>query len=142
MKTSQRASANIKSLHEKALETARNYIRLEKELLEIIIEIEKKKAYRRLGYSSLYTYVNEGLKISPSTSYNFIQVARKSIEVPALKEEVSSGRTLYQQSQKNSSGFKQRKSSTMVYSCPLIDTSKTGTRSRTGEPHTSCPRKS
>ena len=92
MKTSQRASANIKSLHEKALETARNYIRLEKELLEIIIEIEKKKAYRRLGYSSLYTYVNEGLKISPSTSYNFIQVARKSIEVPALKEEVSSGR--------------------------------------------------
>ena len=43
MKTSQRASASIKSLHEKALETARNYIRLEKELLEIIIEIEKKK---------------------------------------------------------------------------------------------------
>ena len=36
--------------------------------------------------------MNEGLKISPSTSYNFIQVARKSIEVPALKEEVSSGR--------------------------------------------------
>ena len=53
MMTSQRQFANVKSLHEKALKTACNYIRLEKELLEIIIEIEKQKAFRRLGYSSL-----------------------------------------------------------------------------------------
>lgn len=59
----------IQSLHQQALETARRYLLLEKDLLEIIIEIEKRKAFRQLGYNSLYTYVNEGLKLSPATSY-------------------------------------------------------------------------
>ena len=83
---------NIQELHKKAQHTAQNYLKLEKQLLQIIIEIDKKRAFRHFGYSSLYTYVQEALKLSPAVTYNFIKVARKSHEIPELKDEVVQGR--------------------------------------------------
>lgn len=88
------------ALHEKAKQTAKHYLRLEKELLEIIIQIDKTKTFYKFGYNSLFTYVTEGLKLSPATAYSFIKVARKSHEIPELKKEVMDGKLSISKAQK------------------------------------------
>ena len=90
----------IQTLHEKAKETAKHYFRLEKELLELIIQIDKRKVFYRFGYKSLFTYMTEFLKLSPATAYSFIKVARKSHEIPELKKEVMDGRLSISKAQK------------------------------------------
>ena len=65
IQTAKAVITTIQALHEKAKQTAKHYLRLEKELLELIIQIDKKKAFYRFGYSSLFTYVTESLNLSP-----------------------------------------------------------------------------
>jgi hypothetical protein len=72
-------------LHEKALSLANQYRKSEALLLEVLTEIDRKKAYLPLGYSSLYQYCVGALHLSESQSYAFMSVCRKSIEVPELK---------------------------------------------------------
>ena len=79
------------ALHLKALEIAKNYRKLEAELLEILIQMEKSKAFKTLGYPSLFQYATLSLKLSEANSYNFITIARKSIEVPELQRQVVEG---------------------------------------------------
>ncbi|MFL5813639.1 MAG: HNH endonuclease [Bdellovibrionia bacterium] len=49
-------------------------------------EIDIYKAYRDLGYKSLFEYATQGLRLSESVSYNLITIARKSKEVPQLQK--------------------------------------------------------
>jgi hypothetical protein len=49
-------------------------------------EIDECRAYRELGFKSLFEYATQGLGLSESVSYNFITIARKSKEVPKLQE--------------------------------------------------------
>jgi len=78
-------------LHLKALELSKNYRKLEAELLDILLRMEKTKAFKVLGYPSLFQYATQVLKLSEASSYNFITVARKSMQVPELKKQISSG---------------------------------------------------
>lgn len=82
---------NAQLLHQKALEAVKSYSIAEAQLLTILQEIDLSRAYRDLGHTSLFTYAVQGLKLSESTAYNFIAVARKAREVPALMIEISKG---------------------------------------------------
>jgi len=78
-------------IHEKAVQAAKNFHRAEAELLEIIQQVDKRKVFRALGFSSLFTYVTQSLGLSENLAYNFITVARKSNEIPQMKEAIESG---------------------------------------------------
>jgi hypothetical protein len=78
-------------LHKRALEIVSRYFMAEAELVEVLQEIGRLKSFRMLGYTSLFDYGVKALKLSESTAYNFISVARKADEVPALKQEIKSG---------------------------------------------------
>ncbi len=80
-----------KQLHEKALSIAKNYHRCEIELIDIIEKVDKHKIFYTFGYSSLYSYVSDYLGLSKDVAAIFINVARKTREVPALKEEIKNG---------------------------------------------------
>ncbi len=72
-------------LHERALSLVNQYRKSEALLLEVLTEIDRKKAYLPLGYSSLFQYCVGALNLSESQSYAFMSVSRKSFEVPELK---------------------------------------------------------
>lgn len=78
-------------LHEKALQCVANYKRCEKDLIDILSEIDRSKSYLALGVSTLFRYCVEKLGLSESETYRFSQVTRKSYEVPELKEAIASG---------------------------------------------------
>lgn len=84
-----------KKLDSRARSAAQDYLRLETELLNIIVEMDKQKSFHYLGFPSLFQYVTEELKLSPNIAYTFINVARKSHEVPELKDEIARGLSIY-----------------------------------------------
>jgi hypothetical protein len=80
-----------RELNEKAKSIAKQYKKCEQELIAIIIKIDQCKLFYSLGYNSLFKYVVDELNLSESIAYNFINVARKSHQVPELKRAVCSG---------------------------------------------------
>ncbi|MBI2604956.1 MAG: HNH endonuclease [Deltaproteobacteria bacterium] len=81
----------MQELHQRALEAARKFFQAEAELLDLIQKIDAQKGFRDLGYASLFSYAVDGLKFSESTALNLIGVARKAVQVPALKTEIQAG---------------------------------------------------
>lgn len=75
-------------LHQKATLLAQTYRKQEALLLEVLIEIDRKRAYLPLGYSSLFQYCVSALNLTESQSYAFMAISRKSVEVPELKAAV------------------------------------------------------
>jgi 5-methylcytosine-specific restriction endonuclease McrA len=78
-------------LHQEAIQLAQEFTRVESKLVDVIQRIDKEKLFRQMGYTSLFEYVNKGLKLSESVAYGLITVARKSIEVPELKIAIEQG---------------------------------------------------
>lgn len=78
-------------LHKKALRVAGNYKQAEVELIGLLQEIEACHGYSELGYTSLFTYVNQSLGLSEACSYQLIVVSRKSKVVPELLEAIARG---------------------------------------------------
>jgi len=79
-------------LNTKAKNIASRYKSCEKELLEVISSVDRKKAYLHWGHNSLFAYMTNGLGLSPGVASNFSTVARKSFEVPELKNHVLQGK--------------------------------------------------
>lgn len=75
----------INSLHEKAIHLAQLFLQTEYDLVDVLQEIDEKKAFREKRCRSLFEYCTNILKLSVATSSRLIAVARKSIEVPELK---------------------------------------------------------
>ena len=82
---------NYKGIDQKALQISKEFRKYEVELLEIISKVDQYKVFRKMGYPSLFQYVVSRLKLSEAQAYAFITVARKSKEVPQLKESIQSG---------------------------------------------------
>ena len=78
----------IKAIHQKALSLAKSLRKIENELLEVLTQVEDNKVYQALGYSSLFRYCTDELKLSEAQSYQYIGVARKSKQVPELKKAI------------------------------------------------------
>jgi hypothetical protein len=81
---------HFQSLHEKALQIAKTYLRAESDLISILQAIDDCRGYRELGYRSLFDYSRQALGLSEAVSYNLITVARKAKEVPMLQEKLRS----------------------------------------------------
>jgi 5-methylcytosine-specific restriction endonuclease McrA len=80
-----------KALHERALEIATRFKRDERDLVDVLQKIEDKKTFLRLGFTSCFDYAVKALGLSENVAYNFINVARKSKQVPELKKEIQNG---------------------------------------------------
>ncbi len=78
-------------LHEKALLLAQDYRRVEVSLIEVLMQIQLGRVFEQLGYTSLYQYCVSALKLSEAQALALIAVARKSQEVPALKQKLEAG---------------------------------------------------
>jgi hypothetical protein len=81
----------IHGLHQRALLAAKTYKRSEIELIEILEEVDRNRVYYHQGFNSLFKYATDALKLSEEVAYIFINVCRKTREVPALKEELKNG---------------------------------------------------
>ena len=81
----------MESTHQGNLSAARNYRQAQARLIDRLQITEQKNLHCHLGYSSMFEYVVQELKLSEQSAYNFIRVARKSVEVKELKEEIRSG---------------------------------------------------
>lgn len=81
----------IQKLHERALQCAKEFLRLESELIDILQEIDDQKAFTYFGFTSLFQYAVGSLKLSESRAYELIAIARKSRQVPELKVAISQG---------------------------------------------------
>jgi 5-methylcytosine-specific restriction endonuclease McrA len=82
----------LESIHRQALLAAGNYRKSESELLEILIKVLEHKVYFHMGYTSLFDYSVKALKLSEGTAYHFIGIAKKSKEVPEIKQAIDIGK--------------------------------------------------
>ena len=82
---------NKEILHQRALEIVGRYAGAEADLLEILQQLDAHKVYREHECPSLFVYAVKILRLSESTAYNFITVARKAREVPELKMQIAAG---------------------------------------------------
>ncbi len=84
-----RMHKSVQILHEKALSSIRDYLRSESELITILQEMDQCRGYREFGARSLFEYATKVLGLSESVTLNLTSVARKAIEVPALKQMIA-----------------------------------------------------
>ncbi len=73
-------------LHEKAILKAKTFHRAEVELIDVLQEVDGQKTFLHYNCTSLHEYCAKFLNLSNDVAYCFIRVARKSKEVPELKE--------------------------------------------------------
>ncbi|MGE3973742.1 MAG: HNH endonuclease [Bdellovibrionales bacterium] len=78
-------------IHQKALAVAGRFKKAESDVIEVLQQIDDGRVYLKFECKSLYDYTVNVLKLSESTAYNFITVARKAKEVPELKRAIQSG---------------------------------------------------
>src|SRR4051812_40537333 len=78
-------------LHKKALQTAKNYLDAEGDLLLTLIEVDREKEYEKYRYTHLTPYCIQLLGLSEGIAETFVRVVRKSHEVPELAESVLNG---------------------------------------------------
>lgn len=83
--------SHVRQLHERALRVVQSYLGAESELIEILQAMDESKGFRHYGAKSLFEYTTQILKLSEATTFNLITVARKSREIPALKEAIRGG---------------------------------------------------
>jgi hypothetical protein len=82
----------LESIHRQAIQAAGNYRKSESELLAILIKVLNHKVYFHMGYTSLFDYTVKELKLSEGTAYHFIGIAKKSKEVPEIKQAIDVGK--------------------------------------------------
>ena len=58
-------------------------------------EVKRRKLYRELGFSSIYQYAMQGLDFSRSRARDFIRLAKKLDELPAVRAAVADGKLGY-----------------------------------------------
>src|SRR5262245_2895052 len=61
------------------------------ELLRALMEVDTRRLYLREGYSSLFTYCTQVLRLDEGAAYNRIETARAAQRVPALLEAIDDG---------------------------------------------------
>ncbi len=80
----------IQALHEQGVRYAKQHQESELGLIGVLQRMDQLKGYRAFDHVSLYAYATQVLKLSESVAYNLIAIARRSVEVPALREKIES----------------------------------------------------
>jgi hypothetical protein len=81
----------VKALSEEAIQIVGRIDQDESRLIEILQELDRMRGYFAFGVNSVFDYCLTVLKLSPAKTQNYLSVARKSVEVPALKQAIKSG---------------------------------------------------
>lgn len=81
-----------KELIEKIQILVRQERRIGVEILELLHEIEVRKAYSELGYDGLFSFCVKELRYSEAQAYRRLQAMRALRSVPELKEKIESGK--------------------------------------------------
>ena len=81
----------IQDIHKKAVEIAGRFRQVEADLISILQEVEETRAFIKLGYTSLFSYCVQGLRLSESVASNFVTVSRKAREIPMLQSAIREG---------------------------------------------------
>jgi hypothetical protein len=89
-----------RQLHNEAVAISKKYRKCEAELLDVLMRVEHRKIYLEFELTSLHEYCVEMLGLSPHVANDFINVARKSFEVPELAEAIFSGRATISKARK------------------------------------------
>ncbi len=86
-----RLDAEALSVHNRALIRSRGYSIAEYELLDSIIEVDRERLFLKFHLTHLTTYCVKLLNLSEEVAATYVRVARKSLEVPELKEAIRDG---------------------------------------------------
>ncbi len=77
-------------LHQSAVELSKKYLQCERDLVQVLQEIQRNYFYIQWGYSSLYDYCRKALLLSEAQAYNFVSVSRRCNEIPELQHAIQS----------------------------------------------------
>jgi len=78
-------------LHLRAVGLAKDYLHTEGELLTVLMEMQRNRAFAELNYANIFDYCERALHLSRAQAYYFKTVAEKSVVVPQLKEAIDQG---------------------------------------------------
>lgn len=81
----------FEKIHQHAVRCSRQYKRSEYELVLALQSVDAKRVYRKMGYASLFYYAVKALKLPEGSAYAFINVARKSIQMPKITKALEVG---------------------------------------------------
>jgi 5-methylcytosine-specific restriction endonuclease McrA len=76
------------NIHDRALTAAKVFKNSASDLIDIIDEVDKTSAFLEKGLTSTHAYCIGFLRLSEPDTCNFIPIARKSREVPEIKEAI------------------------------------------------------
>ena len=79
------------TLHQAAVQLFGQHKKIESRLVEVLVEIDQEKIYKKFKRRSLFEYCVSLLGMTEAQAYAFITVARKSNEVPELKNSLRVG---------------------------------------------------
>ncbi len=95
-----RLDHRFQSIHERALLAAEGFRLAEIELIDALALVHRERVFLRMGFSSLFVYATESLKLSGAVAYNSIAVMRKAEEVPELRIRIAAGTLSISQAKK------------------------------------------
>ncbi len=78
-------------IHARAVRVGLSYRHSISELIDCLQEVDAHKTHRAFDCTSLLQYATRHIGLSVDVALNHINVARKAIEVPALKQEIRNG---------------------------------------------------
>ncbi|MBI1859578.1 MAG: HNH endonuclease [Deltaproteobacteria bacterium] len=81
----------ILSLHEKTLGVAKAFKRSERQLIDLLSEMDRTRGFVAMGYSSMRSYCVGPLRLSDFQAYSLVGIARKSRECPKMLELIDQG---------------------------------------------------
>ncbi len=82
---------SVTEIHGEAVRLAKLFSQTNVALIEILQKVIQKNVFVELGYSSLFNYCTDALKLSHDTAYSLWKIAAKGLEVPELKERIARG---------------------------------------------------
>jgi 5-methylcytosine-specific restriction endonuclease McrA len=78
-------------LNTRAKSLAKDYLNTEGKLLDLLIQMKRKKVFSELNYTSIFDYCERALNLSRAQSFYFKSVADKSEEVPQIQKAIAQG---------------------------------------------------
>jgi 5-methylcytosine-specific restriction endonuclease McrA len=81
----------MSDIHLRAVQACARLKRAESDVIDALIEVERHRVHLQRGHASLFVYAVRDLKLPESVAYAFITVARKSREVPELRQAIAQG---------------------------------------------------
>lgn len=92
--------SDVAEVHAKGMRAAEMFKLSSAELIDVLQWMDQERGYLDFNCTSLFQYANKELKLSEDVSCGLIAIARKSQDVPELKEAVRSGAVVVSKARK------------------------------------------